>query len=33
MLIEPGHMMPTAKPHTMHPTKLTSGTEERDAVR
>jgi hypothetical protein len=32
-LIEPGHMMPTAKPLLIHPAKLIIGMEERDAIK
>ena len=33
MLIEPGHMMPTEKPQSAHPTRDKSGNGDRDAVR
>ena len=33
MLIVPGHMMPTEKPHSAHPASPTAGKSAKDAVR
>ena len=32
-LIDPGHIIPTAKPLTIQPAKATTGTGDKDAVR